>query len=361
MMIQIITLIISLIIQFGTVFPIDYTGVNDQYADITDRLYNDVVSRGFSFDKKYCLIVGETSNFGAGYEVFVPLEVLNSSNSTISATYRNDYHINTINTGWIRFKYGSSFNFLFGGYNEVANSLSFDLLGVGISENGAGKLLYNEYYVLSYNDVDSFSFSSPLPPLPSFDGHYEPTDAPENLDFAGHSNVNITTSNITTENGNIIQNILGKMNNAINSLGNIVASGFNGVYSLLGQINNNIGSVFGNLFGKISYILYIPSADEIIATFNSSLLGQNLHLFGDVENSVRDNLIITTPDNFVINFSFMFFGNNIPFVLDMNGLFGSVLMSRLRSILTAFIYVGCVLLVIHELPHTIQGLNGFGR
>lgn len=372
MMIQFITLIISLIIQFGTssvpyelpVSSVNYQNIVDllpsvvnyynsnnnrgNIADIDDVVFvtRYLVSYTFYFSRES---MGE-SNINSSYYFTVSNSLPQYSQWNITYSYSglDSVHIDTRN---MSYSIGSSVDTSLGSmrlspsYDEIPN---FDNI----------RLLFLRNYPDIYNIEDDNSNDNIII---NFDGHFEPTVAPSNLDFTGHSNVTVSNSNITTENGNIIQNILGKMNNAINSLGNIVANGFNGVYSLLGQINNNIGSVFGNLFSKISYILYIPSADEIVTTFNGSLLGQNLHLFSDVENSVRDNLIITTPDNFVINFSFMFFGTNIPFVLDMNGLFGSVLMSRLRSILTAFIYVGCVLLVIHELPHTVQGLNGFGR
>lgn len=367
MMIQFITLIISLIIQFGTVSPfnmVDLNAENEYYIDdVKARISSNYAGWNSMSDclsvpnERWVVIMGAQLWGSTRNQVTVlcPLEDIGGGSSSIScsAYSTTDDFVDSVTFNFNNYvQFFTVDSYINNPYLDGFRTYSF-------GSSSAYSLLYCNTPIY-YNDtlvVDSFV----LPDIPSFDGHYEPTVAPENLDFTGHSNVTVSNSNITTENGNIIQNILGKMNNAINSLGNIVSSGFNGVFSLLGQVNNNIGSVFGNLFGKISYILYIPSADEIITTFNNSLLGQNMHLFSDVENSVRDNIIITTPDNFVINFSFMFFGANIPFVLDLNGLFGSVLMSRLRSILTAFIYVGCVLLVIHELPHTVQGLNGFGR
>lgn len=358
MIIQFITLIISLFVQFGSFYITPY---NDVFVSNLEACKSFMRSQG-GWQSTYGNVsndffVGKKS--GNNFIFFFPREVAESNySSSYSVLSVDDYGFNVHFSEWVQITWSGSSNtyvwlnnnnnIRFNYPTDVNNIVSDDII-----YSGSDNFYYNDNYLIT--------ITQQLPPKNDFDGHYEPTVAPENLDFTGHSNVTISNSSITTENGNITQNILGKMNNAINSLGNIVANGFNGVYSLLGQINNNIGSVFGNLFGKISYILYIPSADEIFTTFNGSLLGQNLHLFSDVENSVRDNLIITTPDNFVINFSFMFFGTNIPFVLDMNGLFGSVLMSRLRSILTAFIYVGCVLLVIYELPHTVQGLNGFAR
>lgn len=179
-MIQFLTLLCSLCIQFAAVdFPINYSVVNDSYASLTNTLYNDIQNRGFTFDKKYMVVVGDVvQGNGGGYECFVPLEVLNGSNSSNSVTYRivytdNNISLNVSTPGWVRFKYGTSLNFLFGGYNEGSSNFSAQILNPNdsIPNYFTNGLLYDEYYSFSYQGIDTISWDVPSNPVVSFDGH----------------------------------------------------------------------------------------------------------------------------------------------------------------------------------------------
>lgn len=338
MIIQLITLLSSALIQFGAVgfFPLNVIPYNQSFLDnsVWNPSFSEPLEQYYNDDSVICIY---STQKVYGYDTLRVVVANDNTDSHIDISgFNEDTQSIDITFTDVTIYYFTNSNFVPGISADFTNQNWSTNLAFGSSELGDFQrrvFYWNPVFTPCRYGENLLLWSS------KNTEHLPPTD----LDPSGKNDKPVNETILDgPDNNNFIQNSLNYISNFLNGIYNKVVEGFNGVFYYL------------------HYYTYVPSADEIVYAFNNSLLGQNLHLFGDVETSFRDNFIITTPDNFVINFSFPFMNKNIPFTMDFNGIFGAVLMSRVRKIITAFIYVSVVFMLIHDIPHTIQGLNGFG-
>ena len=324
-MIYLLSLFISLCVQFGTVnFPVNYSVINDSFSTLTNTLYNDIQNRGFTFDKKYMVVVGDTTQGnGGGYECFVPLEVLNGSNSSNSVNFRNVYNDDYIeigvNTpGWVRFKYGTSLNFLFGGTNETSNNITGRVLNPSttIPSDLTNGILYNEYYPFTYQGIDTFTWSFPSPPVISFNGHASGwADTLEEVDgnyytILGHSDItNEDSFDLVSSSSSTLEKLLKAIGRLTSSMNDNISYGLGTLISLFQQGLEVVGldgiaTRLDNLFNKVesgvdtteNYIAWVSEPFDA-AEFDLAVQNSGFGNFSSLAHTLQTTIDASRVDN----------------------------------------------------------------
>lgn len=362
-MTNLIILITSLMLNMGTV-SFELPVLSSNYQDVVDLIpdaveyYNLNNTHGNTASVNDVIFV---TRYLSSYSFYFSRESMGETNinstylfslsSTLPEYEQWAFHYNYYGFDSVRldlkgvFSMGSSVDFS-GGSCRLSPSFedipNFDKIRLLFLRN------YEEYYLIDQKNK---------PPVFDFNGVFNSTSPPANLDFSGHSNAIVSSDALAAESGNFIQNILAKINNTINSIGSNIVSGFNGIFSLLGQINNNIGSLFGNFFSHIKEFFgdffAFPTSDDL------SLFLSDTKILGDLHNTFVEQYslfsefyydwTINNNDDFVIDLTFPFLGSSVGGSFSMRSIFGNSL-GTVRTVTSVFIYLGTALFILRAFP-----------
>ena len=232
-------------VRAASIYPMDYTEINTQYLSTLQTLWQDALSRGYNINPQNCLLIYRANQTNTWY-LYFPLEPINQNQSTIQCTLRHENGNLKINmTNWGRLSY--DVNLGYKSYSADSSLGSCSVVG-GTSTN---LIVYNAYYTLPYDNIDTFSWQSNSNvevPVPSY---YEIGSSNNN----GHS---ISPGHQELENGFTWSPITGTLSSSGHSSNvNSASSTFdftNPTQNLLGQINDNTNDLIGHtssIFGAI--------------------------------------------------------------------------------------------------------------
>lgn len=340
MIIHLITILCSLCIQFVAIdFPIDYSVVNSQYQSI----YDACISNIGGLDSKYGILIDRSGGAGTSYGFFYPVETIDGGNSIISVSNRTSTNINIITVNWYRWLCNSD------GY-PISGPAIVNIGTVGFVDDGNftqfENIVYNSYYALPFDGVDTFYFSKNNEHLP-------PTD----LDPSGKNDKPVDDTVLQSPGTSFTNNGLNSIFNLLNGVYNNIVSGFNGVFyyfqDIGGIISDGFGALGDSIFSAIGNFFAFPSSDELSAFFNDTkIVGDLYNTFSAQYNLFNDfyyDWTINNNDDFVIDLQFQFLSQTVGGSFSMRQIFGNSLKS-VRDVTSVFIYLGSALFVLRAFP-----------
>lgn len=390
-MINLFIFLLCLSVNFGTIeFPMNYTPVNNEFISIYTRCWENIVSIGYNLDPDIGILVDRSGGNGSSYGFFYPAEAFNGSQSSISCNGRNNSEINVVTTNW---------------YRWICNSDGYPISGPSIVNIGSvgfydydnnsytryENIIYNGYYLLTFNGIDTFSWETEVVPIGSGSGSLSPsghssggspleelnnngvTWSSTQGDFtvAGHSIQNVTTPPSADPNSNlelILSGFLGGiLNNTNDILGNtsqigVVLGGVsNNVIQGASAVFNAISNINDTIMGFIEYIREPLDQDRISDKLEEVPIYQTINsLVGFSDSFLSAINSIQDPEHLYLTMDFR--NANEPFrrlglyVFDFT--FLDNLKSTWQPILLAVLYVTLGVNIFYDLPNIVHGISG---
>lgn len=376
----------SFIIQFGAVtFPIDIVSqnaVHEVFAQTVVSNFNSTYNKSIDYSR---VIIVRRNNNTYPYYLWIPIELYDPNvTSSITINSRTDTYCSITNSGWIRYQVMSNGTVPTSTSPNTSSSIGNLYYSDSQVNNG---LIYNGYYTLPINQVDTFIVSADEDLLPVFNdlgsfslGGHSSSTSPESAisgsswsnlsgSFAltGHS-VGVSKNQSTPDFTNPTQNLLGQIidntNNIIQNIkglgdvvlgiGTNIREGFSSIFNALSVFNNNCLSFFNYLVEPLDHELILDHIEDMsFYTLSSTISSAGSHISSSI-NSVSDNQSLIFP----IDLRDTIFSNAGIMYLDLTFLDDTK--STWQPLLIAFLYFTLGFNILMSLPSIIQGQSREG-
>ena len=357
-MISLLTFICSLCVQFASVnYPVDIVALNESNYNLVNTMISSINNNfNYSLDPQYAFVVNR-NNSTYPYYLFYPKELIdNSVSSSISASSRNDTYVTIVSTNFLRFQINASGGFATGTTPSVNN------IGNVYFSNTSNQLLYNAYYTLPIDDIDTFVVDHQgLPPIIDFEGHASGWgDTLEDVDgvsynVLGHSDItNADSFDLVTSSSSTVEKLLKAIGRITSSMNDSLSFGLGTLISLFNRGLSVIGldDLAFNVSATYNYLAEPFDYVGFMGHVNHSSLGRLISEVGSIDFTAHSY----NPDDIVIrwNLTSIYPGAVGSFNLS-SALDGSK--SVWQPLIICFLYATLCWNLLKGLPNLLNGVS----